>query len=316
MNTHAVVLEAPGRIGLRQLELKAPGADDLVIDLDWSGISTGTERLLWSGEMPSFPGMGYPLVPGYEATGHVRQAPAGSPIAIGQRVFVPGAQSFPSVRSLFGASAARLVVPLERVTPVEESLGKETILLALAATAHHALQAPGARPPELIVGHGVLARVLARLAIALAGPGASPPVVWEIDPQRGRGTRGYRSIHPDADSRRDYGSVYDLSGDAAILDKLIERMAFGGEITLAGFYSKPLHFDFAPAFVRETRIRIAAEWTPQDLHAVSVLVAEGKLALDGLITHSEAASRAPLAYACAFDDPACLKMVLDWSTHT
>ena len=34
------------------------------MDVEWSGISTGTERLLWSGRMPPFPGLGYPLVPG------------------------------------------------------------------------------------------------------------------------------------------------------------------------------------------------------------------------------------------------------------
>ena len=46
-------------------------ADDVVVDIEYSGISTGTERLLWTGRMPAFPGMGYPLVPGYESVGRV-----------------------------------------------------------------------------------------------------------------------------------------------------------------------------------------------------------------------------------------------------
>ena len=41
----------------------------------------------------------------------------------------------------------------------------EAVLLALAATAQHAI-AGGAAPPDLIVGHGVLGRLLARLAVA------------------------------------------------------------------------------------------------------------------------------------------------------
>ena len=41
------------------------------MDIEWSGISTGTEKLLWSGRMPPFPGMGYPLVPGYESVGRI-----------------------------------------------------------------------------------------------------------------------------------------------------------------------------------------------------------------------------------------------------
>ena len=71
MNTLAVVLQQPERLVLDRLDLQAPGAEDIVVDVEWSGISTGTERLLWSGRMPDFPGMGYPLVPGYETVGRV-----------------------------------------------------------------------------------------------------------------------------------------------------------------------------------------------------------------------------------------------------
>ncbi|MGE0311943.1 MAG: chlorophyll synthesis pathway protein BchC [Lautropia sp.] len=312
MKTHAVVLEQPGRIVMRDLDLNPAHAHDLVVDVDWSGISTGTERLLWTGTMPAFPGMGYPLVPGYEATGHVSAAPPGCPLEIGSRVFVPGAQAFTSVRSLFGASAARLVVPVERVVPVDDALGDRSVLLALAATAYHALAAPGALPPELIVGHGVLARIMARIALVRGAGRVEPPLVWEIDYARGAGARGYRVIHPDADSRRDYRSIYDVSGDADILDRLISTMAPGGELTLAGFYSQRPAFDFAPAFIRETRIRVAAQWTPPDLQAVTAMVADGSLSLDGLITHHACASDASRAYEQAFDDVDCLKMVLDW----
>ena len=69
MKTMAVVLEQPERLVLSHLDLAEPGAGDVVVDIAWSGISTGTERLLWSGRMPPFPGMGYPLVPGYESAG-------------------------------------------------------------------------------------------------------------------------------------------------------------------------------------------------------------------------------------------------------
>ena len=69
--SNAVILQGPKTLGLGQLDLTDPGPDDLVVDVRHSGISTGTEKLFWSGEMPPFPGMGYPLVPGYEAAGEV-----------------------------------------------------------------------------------------------------------------------------------------------------------------------------------------------------------------------------------------------------
>lgn len=311
MNTLAVVLEQPECLRLAQLDLTAPTDEDLVVDIEWSGISTGTERLLWSGRMPPFPGMGYPLIPGYESVGRIRTAGPATGRAVGERVFVPGARCFGDVRGLFGGAASRVVVPATRALPIADSLGEDGVLLALAATAHHALIGPQSRLPDLIVGHGALGRLMARLAV-VRGQGAAPPTVWEIDPTRRDGARGYRVVHPDEDPRRDYRSICDVSGDPAILDALIARLAPGGEIVLAGFYDKPLSFSFAPAFMREARVRVAAQWQPDDLAAVNWLVSSGRLTLDGLITHRAVATDAPSAYRTAFGDPDCLKMVLDW----
>ena len=57
-------------------------------------------------------------------------------------------------------------------------------------------------------------------------------------------------------------------GDPAILDRLVQRLAPGGEIVLAGFYKDPLAFTFPPAFMREARFRIAAQWRRDDLELV------------------------------------------------
>ncbi len=305
MNTIAVVLTEPERLALTRLALTPPGDADVVVDIAWSGISTGTERLLWSGRMPHFPGMGYPLVPGYESVGRVSAAGPDSGIAVGEHVFVPGARCFGDVRGLFGGAAARVVVPGARVVSIDQGLGERGVLLALAATAQHAI---GNTPPELIVGHGVLGRLLARLAVAAGGA----PTVWERNPDRAEGAAGYAVIDPARDERRDYRVICEVSGDAGLLDTLIGRLAPGGEIVLAGFYSEPLSFAFPPAFMREARIRVAAQWQPTDLVAVKALVEGGRLSLDGLITHRRDATDADAAYRTAFGDPACLKMILDW----
>jgi len=304
----AVVLEQPEQLVLRQLELDEPGDGDIVVEIEWSGISTGTERLLWSGRMPAFPGMGYPLVPGYESVGRIVEAGVQSGATVGKRVFVPGAKCYGNVRGLFGGASEKVVLPGARALPIDEKLGEKGVLLALAATAYHAICGSGATLPDLIVGHGVLGRVIARLAVLQGGK----PTVWETNPQRSSGGEGYVVVDPSADTRRDYRAACDVSGDARILDSLIPRVAPLGEIALAGFYSEPLAFHFAPAFMRESRIRVAAQWQPEDLAAVQQLIESGRLSLDGLITHRAAADDADAAYRTAFSDPRCLKMVLDW----
>ena len=309
MNTVAVVLKEPRHIEVSRVDLTPAGEEDVVVDIEWSGISTGTERLLWSGRMPAFPGMGYPLVPGYESVGRVSEAGSRSGRRAGDRVFVPGARCFGEVRGLFGGAAARVVVPGARVLPIEHDLAERGVLLALAATANHAIAGPSDLEPDLIVGHGVLGRLLARLAIAVGG---EPPTVWETNPDRAAGAEGYAVIDPAQDARHDYKCIVDVSGDSSLLDSLIARLAPGGEIVLAGFYDTPLSFAFPPAFMREARLRVAAQWRESDLTQVKNLIELGSLSLDGLITHRTRADQAVAAYDTAFHDPACLKMILDW----
>lgn len=309
MYTQAVVMKGPGDLGLDRVDLLPPGDSDLVVAIAHSGVSTGTERLFWSGRMPAFPGMGYPLVPGYEAAGEVVEAGRATGLKPGTHVFVPGAKCYANAYGLFGAAAARIVTPAERVIRIDSGMAAEGALLALAATARHAIAGIGNGLPELIVGHGVVGRLLARLTVAA---GAPPPTVWECSDARRAPVSDYEIVSPEDDPRRDYRTIYDASGDASVLDSLIGRLAKGGEIVLAGFYPEGISFAFPPAFLKEARLRVAAEWTPEDLAATAALVESGTLSLAGLISHRARASRAGEAYATAFGDPDCLKMVLDW----
>lgn len=309
MQTQAVVLEKPGQIAIADLAISNPTGEDVVVEVERSGISTGTEKLLWSGKMPHFPGMAYPLVPGYETVGTVVEAGRESGRRPGDRVFVPGANCYGEVRGLFGGAASHLVAAGRRTVVLGEAAGDEAILVALAATAWHAIDPERLRPPDLIVGHGVLGRLVARTVIATGG---KPPTVWEVDPRRRDGAEGYRVVDPAEDDRRDYHRICDVSGDADIFDMLIGRLARGGEIALAGFYDRRVSFSFPPAFMREARLRVAAEWRPEDLAACTGLIEAGALSLKGLITHTGTPAGVEHAYRTAFDDPACLKMVLDW----
>lgn len=308
-STRAVVFEEPEKLELRRLPLPEPGPREVVVEVEFSGISTGTEKLLWSGRMPPFPGMGYPLVPGYETVGHVVATGSEAVDLAGRQVFVSGARCFGDVHGLFGGAASRLVVPADKVLALDEP-GEEGTLFALAATALHAitLEDGSESLPELVVGHGVLGRLIARLTTILG----DPPVVWETNPARRDGALGYDVVDPADDKRNDYGRIVDVSGDAGILDTLIARLARHGEIVLAGFYAEPLSFTFPPAFMREAKIRAAAEWQRRDLVRVGELVTTGRLSLAGLITHRARPDEAPSAYPLAFTDPDCLKMVLDW----
>lgn len=312
MQTTAVILKSAYELALEEVELVDPCQDDAIVEMRWSGVSAGTEKLLWSGEMPWFPGLSYPLVPGYEGVGEVVEAGSASSMRVGDRVFVPGANCYRNVSGLFGAAAARIVSPGRRLIKISKSLGEEAVLLSLAATAHHALTVAAVGAPTLIVGHGVVGRLIARIMVAR---GDEPPRVWERAPERRQGASGYVALDAALDETKSYATIIDASGDSGMLDTLISRLTRGGEIILAGFYAKPLSFAFPPAFMREARLSIAAEFQPSDLAAVVDLLDGGKLSLEGLISHHANYCEAESAYRTAFTDPACTKMVIDWR-HT
>lgn len=329
LSSNAVVFEKPGQLTLRSLSIKTPEKNEIVIDVEATGISTGTEKLLWNGSMPAFPGLSYPLVPGYEAVGLVSSIgeDGAGPLQIGDRVFVPGANCYhDDVRGLFGASASRLVVPAARVVPTDKLPAEQATLLALAATAMHILTRSircntGKQElklseiipcvPQLIVGHGVLGRLLARLVVAL---GAQAPTVWENNPARQSGAEAYEVISPVDDNGASRTHIVDVSGSCGDhFNQLIANLSKGGCLTLGGFYNEPVNFNFAPAFMREISVSIAAEWVPDDLQLVMSLVRSGTLSLDGLVTDQYLHTQANQAYTRAFNDPDCLKMILNWS---
>lgn len=304
MEALAIILDRPRSIALRPVMLAEPQSKGVVVRVKHTGISAGTERLLWDGSMPNFPGMGYPLVPGYETVGEVIESddPRFKP---GQCVFVPGARCYKDVRALFGGAASHVIADPDRLHPIDSN-APELTLMALAATAYHAVMLT--TPPDLIIGHGVLGQLMARITVAKGFP---PPVVHEIKDTRMAGD-GYTVIHPDEDQRRDYHTVVDASGTQEVIDLCVNRIAPGGQVVLAGFYGARLSFAFPPAFMRAARIAIAAEWQPGDLEGVRRLLDSGQLSFDGLISHSYPAATADAAYLIAFSDPDCLKMVLNW----
>ncbi|MEI2387875.1 chlorophyll synthesis pathway protein BchC [Breoghania sp. JC706] len=311
MYTTAVVFQEPGSLQVRRLALTRPGCSDVVAESLLSGISTGTEKMLFDGSMPPFPGMRYPLVPGYETVARVVEAGPDSEHAIGDLVFVPGANCFEDAAGLFGATAERIILPGGRAIPIADDLAEDAVLLSLAATAHHAVKRAHA-PADLVIGHGVLGRLIARVQIAL---GHKPPRVLETSADRRKGADGYEAVDAASESAgAPCACIIDASGNPAAIDGAIARLARGGELVLAGFYGERVGFAFAPAFMREISISLASEFKPNDIHAVLALVASGRLSLKGLITHSARPADAEAAYRTAFGDPACLKMVIDWRT--
>jgi threonine dehydrogenase-like Zn-dependent dehydrogenase len=159
---------APGRGEIRPETLPAPGADDVVVRAEYSGVSRGTEALVFHGRVPAeeyqrmrapFQGGDFPapVKYGYASVGVVEHGPAG---VAGRRVFA------------LHPHQTRFVLPAAAVHPLPEGLPpRRAVLAANLETAVNAMWdaavAPGSR--VAVVGGGVVGCLVAWLAGRMPG---------------------------------------------------------------------------------------------------------------------------------------------------
>ncbi|QFU86964.1 zinc-binding alcohol dehydrogenase [Amycolatopsis sp. YIM 10] len=173
-------LRAPGQGELRPVEVPAPGEDEVLVRTLYSGVSRGTEALVFRGEVPEsqhqvmrapfqegeFPG---PVKYGYLNVGVVEQGPAH---LRGRTVFC-----------LYPHQTA-YVVPADAVTPVPDAVPPGRAILA--GTVETAVNAVWDAEPKIgdriaVVGGGMVG---CSVAAILAGfPGARVQLV-DADPAR------------------------------------------------------------------------------------------------------------------------------------
>lgn len=169
-----------GRAVLRDRALGARKEGDVRVETLWSGLSRGTERLVFEGRVPAsehgrmraprqegdFP---FPVKYGYAAVGVVREGPGE---LLGRTVFALAPHE-----SLFDA-------PADFVQPVPDHVpARRAVLAANMETALNALWDGGAGPGDriVVVGAGVVGSLVAALAARL--PGAEVTLV-DVDLSR------------------------------------------------------------------------------------------------------------------------------------
>lgn len=216
-------------------ELPVPGPGDCLVRTLWSGISRGTERLVFEGRVPesqydsmrapfqqgAFP---YPVKYGYCAVGVVDAGPAE---LVGRTVFC------------LHPHQDRFVVPAERLALVPEGLpARRAVLAANMETALNAHWDAGSGPADriVVVGGGVLGLLVAFIAARL--PGAEVTLV-DVDESRAglAEALGCRFALPPV-CPRDADIVFHASASAAGLATAIGAAGFEGRIVELSWYGE------------------------------------------------------------------------------
>jgi 2-desacetyl-2-hydroxyethyl bacteriochlorophyllide A dehydrogenase len=292
---------APRRAELREVSLSMPNGEQALIATSWSGISRGTERLIFEGRVPAsefnsmraplqdgtFP---FPVKYGYCAVGTVKEGPTDLK---GRTVF-----------SLH-PHQDKFVAPIGLMVPVPDAVpARRAILSANMETALNALWDSGIVPGSrvAIVGAGIVGLLVGYLAARI--PKCDVTVV-DVATERKQiaESLGLKFASPDT-APRDVNLVFHTSASAAGLTtaiglagfeaKIIE-MSWYGEGTVAvplggAFHSRRLQL--ISSQVGHVAPSHRAEWTHRQRLAKAVeLLADQRL--DALITEEIAFESLP-----------------------
>jgi 3-hydroxyethyl bacteriochlorophyllide a dehydrogenase len=316
-DVHAVVFAQAGELAFRPVTLREPAPDEVVVDVHYSSISAGTERLLFRGQLPPIPHLRYPLIPGYEAAGVVVRIGADvTDVAPGDEVFVGGSMCFTDVAAAFGGQASRLIKKAAQVVPLHGIPLAHAPLLALAATSLHGVRRLGDVTGKriAIVGMGAIGQFAARFLAALR-----PAALYEVDTNAERLGRipGAITIDPSQGSlAQAVGTPLDCAVEATGKSEMIgacaKALRVGGSIALLSYYDT-LTTPFVDLFTREATLLVAREWTHPDLLAARDMIADGRVDVADLAQSAYPIANYEAAYKTAFEDPAILKVILRWS---
>ncbi|WP_428268244.1 dehydrogenase [Haliangium sp.] len=239
-------LERPGHGAIRTQPVPAPKPDEVLVRTLASGVSRGTESLVFRGEVPTseyermrapfqegdFPG---PVKYGYASVGRVE---AGPPDLLGQRVFC----LYPH-QDLY-------VVGADWVTPVPDQVpDQRAVLAANMETAVNALWDAGVRVGDrvAVVGGGVVGLLCAHLAAHV--PGVALEVV-DVDPGRAEVCEalGLTLVEPAA-ATAEADVVLHCSGHPAGLRTALDLAGFEATVVeLSWFGSREVKLPLGGAF--------------------------------------------------------------------
>ena len=296
-------MAAPHRVEVRDVELPRLGLSDVLVEVECSGISAGTELRFFRGDVDpqtpvdtSLAGMQeplrYPMVYGYSAVGRVVEAGPSASDWVGKRVFA------------FAPHQRHVVVPVSQVVALPDSLGFETAcLLANMETAVSLVMdaVPMLGEAALVVGQGVVGQLVAGLLSAMP---LSRVDCIEPSAFRRQLAQSFSGV-TQAGVGSEYDVAIEVSGHGEALAQTLERMRFEGRVIVGSWYSSPTgwttrahrnrntvtfsqvsHIDgkWAARFTKARRMQVALKWLE-------------KLHVERLITHRFALADASHAYA-------------------
>lgn len=306
----------PRCVEIRELPTPRPAPGEVLVTTAYSGISSGTERLVYRGQVPADLALDdtigalsgafrYPFPYGYACVGHVEDS--------GQPVF-----AFQPHQDVFTARPSDLI-PLPVVDPASATLFP-LVETALQVTLD---AGTGYRDRVVVLGAGVLG-LLTALLLQRSGqrPLCAEPQAWRRALAAGLGVT---AAAPEELTKEDVPLVIDASGNPDAPAMALNMLAHEGTLLVASWFgTTPVVLPLGGAFhrrrltIRSTQVstipaQLSATWTRgrRRMEAAELLP---ELPLKELCTHVFPFSQAAEAFRAVDEStPGLMHAVLDYN---
>lgn len=331
MEARAVVFTAPSTVEIGSVTCPEPGPGDVVVRVQHSWISNGTEGSYLRGERvdgdtPYRPGDAwpFPVVAGYQKIGVVEwTGPDVDDLAIGETVFCTIGQ-VEGLHHDYAGHVSPSVCPRAEVFKLPADVDALAFApLVLAQVGYNGgTRAPVAAGDQaVVIGDGMVghwtAQTLSRRGarVALVGRHADRlqrfrdwPGAHLIDEQAGDWQEAVRAWAPAG-----LHVGVDTVGSLEVMDGLRAVARRFGHLVSAGFYGTDDRLALQPPRYKELSIHLVSGWTRARLEATLAAVAQGELDTLGLLTHRFPVDQAAEAWSLIETkrEPV-LGVVLDW----
>ncbi|MEA3399898.1 MAG: zinc-binding alcohol dehydrogenase [Armatimonadota bacterium] len=301
-----------------------PGPEELVVRMNVSGISAGTEGSIFRG-IRTHNGT-FPLVTGYQSVGVIEWAGDDcAPREVGERVAVTSVTSRliePAYDIVWGTHASRVITSPDAAHPIPEGCSdEEASLCTLYGTGMHGVNITGVEPDDtvLVIGLGLVGLSYAQWAMAVGAE------IVGLDLIEDR-AEVLRSLAAEAFTEQDdlqawlddrglpgFSVVAQATQAGEVTDVALEFVAPGGKVVWQGWYPGRVDFYYNTAHGKQITMHFPCSTggtQPKTLE----MIAEGTFDAASLISHRFPVERCQEAYDLAvFHPEECLGVVLEWA---
>jgi 3-hydroxyethyl bacteriochlorophyllide a dehydrogenase len=328
MKAKAIVFTGVNEVEYLAVDTPEPGLEDVVVDIEYSWISVGTEQSFLrgdrvSGEQVTQPGdvLPFPQIAGYQKVGIVREVGGGvSGLSPGDRVFA----SISKVEGMVFDTGGHInpsVTHISQVWKLPEE-GPESLAyapLVLAQVGYNCGMRPDISPGDraVVIGDGLVGHWSAQTLrtrgaqVTMLGRRVDRLALLSSDIQ------GINISTLDAaerlDELTDIQVVVDSVGALPIFHALRPRMRLNSHLVSAGFLGTEGMIDIQELRAQEITLHSPSGWTTERMNSTLEAIADGRLTTIPLITHFFPASQGKQAWQMIMDkSEAFLGVVLDW----